>query len=228
MFQWFRFYKLKILYVLLILTALILPLLWLMKLGDAREDLRLLRNGADQIPYSTIIFPASEVIMASPDNSTLESTVSGLQPRQVFVLKEDSIPRIENGFKSSTAELSYVRVTEAKYYLHVKTDAPFVLIFLTTFDKDWKLYFKPPQNRWEGFFLETWYLYPLDEQSHFRVNGYANGWVVSPKDRESEMIMEYKPQNQYYLGFYIATSGKLLGGVVVIMYLLKSLFRRVF
>jgi hypothetical protein len=228
MFQWFRFHRIKTLYVLLILTALILPLFWLIKLGDAREDLQLLRNGADQIPLSTIIFPASEVIMASPDNSNLEGTVSGLQPKQVFVLKEDSIPRIVNGFKSSATELSYVRVTEAKYYLHVKTDAPFVLIFLTTFDEDWKLYFKPLQNRWEGFFLETWYLDPLDEENHFRVNGYANGWVVIPKVRESEIIMEYKPQNQYYLAFYIATSGKLLGGVVVIMYLLNSLFRRFF
>jgi hypothetical protein len=152
--------------------------------------------------------------------------VSQLSPGQVFVLSEDANLDIKSNFKGNTAELNFVKATEAKYYLRVKANGPIILVFLSTFDRNWKLYYKPESNKWEGLFPETWYLNPIDERYHFRVNGYGNAWWVDLTTGEHKMIMEYKPQNQYYLAYYVATASKLLGIVVLLICWIDSARKR--
>lgn len=83
-----------------------------------------------------------------------------------------------------------------------------------------KRYFRAIQNDNlpEGSFMDTWYLNPLPEERHIKINGYANSWVVDIKQLCSdsqvchrnedgsfdvELIMEFWPQQVFYIGLTI-------------------------
>ncbi len=76
-----------------------------------------------------------------------------------------------------------------------------------------------------GSLMETWYSQPLPEEQHIKVNGYANGWLVdvtqlssdpqiSRKNNDGsfdlEFIMEFWPQQLFYLGLAITVLTLLL------------------
>lgn len=110
----------------------------------------------------------------------------------------------------------------------------FNLIFLESFHEDWKVYFRDsnylsPESSgenianyfggeiieqihrnkfWYSDVFENWSKKPIAEDSHQTVNGYANSWTISPLDvREKnnfDLIVEFSPQKQYYVGLMIS------------------------
>jgi hypothetical protein len=77
----------------------------------------------------------------------------------------------------------------------------------------------------EGSFMDTWDSLHLPEERHIKVNGYANGWLVdidqlcveaqicqrnADGSYDVELIMEFWPQQVFYIGLAITVSTSLL------------------
>jgi hypothetical protein len=72
-------------------------------------------------------------------------------------------------------------------------------------------------NLSNGTFNETWPYSVVGENTHNKVNGYANGWVLNPKELcasnkciknadgsyDLELVVEFAPQKFYYLGWAV-------------------------
>lgn len=56
--------------------------------------------------------------------------------------------------------------------------------------------------------FETWGKSPIAQDRHFLVNNYANSWYILPEDtagkEDYDLVVEFKPQRIYYLGFFIS------------------------
>ena len=92
--------------------------------------------------------------------------------------------------------IDFQNINPTKYIVHINTKKPVVLYFAQRFDNAWKL---------DAF-----------EDSHFRVLGYANGWIIN-KPGDYVLKLEYEPQKRFYEGLVIT-------GVVfmlMIFYLVK-------
>jgi len=91
-------------------------------------------------------------------------------------------------------------------------------------------------NMTNGSIFETWFKTSLSEKNHFKVNGYANSWVIDTeaicKDTESciknpdgtydiKLILDFWPQRIVYLG------GFIFGGTILtcLFYLFFQYFR---
>ena len=69
---------------------------------------------------------------------------------------------------------------------------PFNLIFSESFSPDWKAYIQRKS---------------IAEEQHFMVNGFANGWEITPRDSNGKsytVIIEYWPQRLFYIGGIIS------------------------
>jgi len=113
-------------------------------------------------------------------------------------------------------------------------EEPYTLVFSENFHKAWKLYFndRPIDDQQYGetvasYFdgdikegthrnsfldrniLENWFKKPTSETNHLLANGYANSWRITPQDTDGkekyELIVEFKPQQFFYLGLLIST-----------------------
>lgn len=93
--------------------------------------------------------------------------------------------------------VQFTRLSATKYVINLKNSNPFILYFMERYDKGWKL---------SGF-----------EDTHFRSNGYANGWIIDSPLSE-DLILEYKPQKIFYYGSAVSIIS-LLGGI---LYLVKE------
>ncbi len=85
--------------------------------------------------------------------------------------------------------ISYKKINQTKFLVTVKkATSKFLLIFSETFSRGWKTS-------------------PNLEDSHLRANGFANSWIVDPKDIGStdfEILIEYYPQKMSNIGYAIA------------------------
>lgn len=81
----------------------------------------------------------------------------------------------------------------------------------------------------DGKFYETWFNRPLNNnENHYNANGYANSWIIDPKSiyREGkahkntngsydlELIVEFWPQQIYYIGLFISALTMLICTIV--------------
>lgn len=130
--------------------------------------------------------------------------------------QNDNIPR-----------LYFQKINPTKYKVKVfNAKAPYLLVFLNSFHKNWKVYFSENspekgdiiksyfnQDIEEGktldIFLdnntfETIGMKSLQENHHLLVNGYANGWYITPTDVNKssyELIVEMNEQKIFYYSF---------------------------
>ena len=85
-------------------------------------------------------------------------------------------------------------------------------------------------NLADGSLMETWYSYPLPEGRHLKVNGYVNGWLIDVAQLcsdshachrnadgsfEVELVMEFWPQQAFYLGLATTLLTFLFGGILM-------------
>ena len=87
-------------------------------------------------------------------------------------------------------------INPTKYVIRAKVIEPTVLVFAERFDQGWTL----------SQFNET----------HFRVQGFANGWVI-PQPGEYNLTLEYEPQKRFYQGVILS---------VIILFLCLALIIR--
>jgi len=130
-------------------------------------------------------------------------------------------------------KIHFEKINPTKYKVKVfEAKDPYILVFSESFHKNWKLFVSTKslhreENVLESYFegqvqegrhknifidsdtFETLGLKALSENKHFVVNGYANGWYISPQDteekKEYEFIVEMTGQRIFYVS--LALSG---------------------
>lgn len=119
--------------------------------------------------------------------------------------------------------ISFQKINPIKYKVHVDSaDAPFLLIFLNSYNKGWKVLRdhsrhsgQPIKIHQQGKIIEeapldefldsktfeTSGATPLPENQHAMVNGFANAWLITPKDisRGNSFIIEFAAQQNFYI-----------------------------
>lgn len=123
-------------------------------------------------------------------------------PKIFFIILKDE--------KKTIPEISFQKINPTKYLIEVKNATEsYNLVFSESFSPDWKAYLQ---------------LEPIAEGQHSAVNGFANGWKITPKDSKGEtnytVVIEYWPQRLFYIGAIISV---LIG----IFCLLTGIKRRV-
>jgi len=117
----------------------------------------------------------------------------------------EALPEEILGNPERETTIDFHRADPTRYFVHVRADAPFVLVFSETFDSGWKA-------EVEG-----------DEiGEHFIVNGYANGWYIQ-KEGEYDITITFEPQKLSNLPKLVSTIG-ILACIIITLYI--SIWRR--
>lgn len=116
-------------------------------------------------------------------------------------IKESIRPTLVLASKKNPSEINsiiYSKIDPTKYELKIENaDKPFFLGFMEKFDSNWQI---------SNF-----------EKTHFKLDGYANGWLIE-KPGTYGLTIEYKPQRIFY-------GGSLVSGTIISMALLYLFLR---
>ena len=110
----------------------------------------------------------------------------------IYLVKEYNNQKVS---VNSQMTVNFTKVDPTKYNTTIKNmrNSSF-LVFSETFDNGWKIYGK--DNAY------------LPESQHFLVNGYANAWLIDPKNTNgndsSQLVIEYIPQRFFNIGIIIS------------------------
>lgn len=145
---------------------------------------------------------------------------------------------------SDIPAITYKKINPTKYKVIVSNaNAPFFLIFSDKFHTSWKAYvddskepkLKVQESYFAGFIKEAYHkniffesktfetlnLKSIPEKQHISINGYANGWYITPFDsrgaKNYEIIVEMTQQRVVYLGLGIS----MLSTVIFVAYGVK-------
>ncbi|MBI3366456.1 hypothetical protein HY041_02415, partial [Candidatus Roizmanbacteria bacterium] len=141
--------------------------------------------------------------------------------------------------KDNSPTIRFTRVNPTKYKVRIKQAIkPFYLIFSESFDNNWKLYInnsnlddtikdsKHLSALFNQNIFETWGKTPINDKNHMKANGYANAWFIQPDNRQNnheyEVIVEYKPQQYFYLGLIISIITLIGSSVYIFYHILKK------
>lgn len=124
----------------------------------------------------TTFYPANKIIQSFSSQQVSELVSVDVNKGEVLTDNKD-IPFLES---DSLVDISYQRINPARYIVHVKNTAPFILVFSELFNDAWQA------SSQENF-------------KHFRANFYANGWLID-KTGEFDIVVEYLPQNLLEIG----------------------------
>lgn len=116
---------------------------------------------------------------------------------EVLIDNKDVSLELEN-----SAELSYERINPTKYVVHIKNEAPFILVFSELFNDAWQA---SHQN---------------EVYKHFRANFYANGWLID-EIGNFDIVIEYLPQKLLESGEKISMVSYFLIILITILLFLK-------
>lgn len=123
--------------------------------------------------------------------------------------------------------ISFTRINPTKYEIRISgADLPYFLVFSDAFNPSWKAYIKDKTNQSQTYYngdivlndyrsnffdssiLETLSLKPISEDKHVMLNGYANGWYITPGDahnnKDYEIILEMSQQRIFYISLGIS------------------------
>lgn len=166
-------------------------------------------------------------------------------------LEELSQSYMEDGEKYESLE--FKKIDPTRYIVRVQNSrGAFPLVFSESFHSGWKVYPKKMEdiltkqefvsrnihgtvqndNLPSGRMWENWFREPFSrESSHLLANGYANAWIIDPKElcsRNSEscilnedgtydivVVLEFWPQRLMYLGGFISVWVIVLYGITV-------------
>ncbi|MBI2620897.1 hypothetical protein HYW61_01565 [candidate division WWE3 bacterium] len=132
-------------------------------------------------------------IYAFPDAGEL----SDVRVENVKIEKIETAKLVLVKTKSKKAEVpgvTFEKVNPTKYKVRIEgAKAPFTLIFDESFHKLWSLSFDGKQ---------------IAGNRHYKVNGFANSWFVTPDDTAGsenyELTLEFLPQNLLHITFVVS------------------------
>lgn len=202
-------------------------------------DTGLFSTGEDFEYFEMFLFSSPEGSKAALSFSAVE--YKDLKIEQI--IQPEFMFRMTNLGYKSPPKINFSMINPTKYKVKVQgATEQYILVFSESFHKNWKVYLsdnaadksfekadlnetksyfdgeviesKPQMNFFDSSTLETWLRKPILQDSHYLVNGYANSWIINPKDvdkRENyELIIEFKGQRYLYLGIFV--SGISLSG----------------
>lgn len=129
--------------------------------------------------------------------------------------------------------ITITKINPAKYYVAVENlSSPTILVLSDAFDFSWQLYqrqekrFPPPVFiKFIGTLLfhdedifETLPLQPILPVHHFMVNGYANGWYITPKTLHGKKFGTFIIETSVQKIFYVSLAVSLISLAVVIVF----------
>ena len=123
--------------------------------------------------------------------------------------------------KKTIPKITFHKINPTKYVVSVQgATEPYHLVFSESFNQNWKAYIQQCETSCNIF--QEWFLKPISEERHFMLNGFANGWNIIPSDSKKganyALVIEYWPQQLFYIGGIIST-------LTVIGFLLYSISR---
>lgn len=150
----------------------------------------------------------------------------------IKVSKPDVILRMRTSrvFKKIPS-ITFTKINPTKYKIDIRNaDSPYTLVFLEQFNRNWKLFMNSDTDLTtkisasyfngevqEGYnrndflykdLFSTWFEKPIAEKNHFQVDGYANAWIINPKDtsnrKDYQLILEMTAQRVSYISFFIS------------------------
>lgn len=108
---------------------------------------------------------------------------------------EEVLKNVCEGYKKPNIDISFIMVNPALYSITVKTHEKIdslLLVMQHTFHNGWK--------------IESDKKY-IAEGTHFPINGYANGWILTKKDLPNKekytLFIKLDPQKYFWYGLYI-------------------------
>lgn len=89
---------------------------------------------------------------------------------------------------TKTPSLTIEKINPTRYHITIQaSQKPFILVFNERFNFLWKLY--------DAQKYSLWFPTSLYDSSHFKVNGFANGWIFD-KSNGYDLVLEYAPQQK--------------------------------
>lgn len=115
-------------------------------------------------------------------------------------------PEIQRAGRIET--VSFRQTSSTKYEISYANNfgEQSVLVFAQRFDKDWEL------SKYQN--------------THFRVNGYANGWII-PANTEEELLLQYRPQQFFYSGIIVSITAIFLSFMFLLWTHLTGLWQKI-
>jgi hypothetical protein len=113
---------------------------------------------------------------------------------------------------NENVSLIYNRINPTKYSVSINNATePFLLVLSESYHPFWKAYANDSDTSNRTFDIrDIKYLFydPLQEDFHFKVNAYANGWYIDPKDITNNgnisITLNFLPQSIFYLGIIVS------------------------
>lgn len=127
-------------------------------------------------------YAKAEAFFKIPQNNT----------RDVYIEQNDFL--LKNADVLSSPSVTYSQISPVKYRITVSAATePYLLVMLMRFNEGWKVYSDMIQ---------------LAGNSHFRVNGYANAWYITPEatgmQNSYELIVELDKQRLFFVGLTVS------------------------
>lgn len=151
---------------------------------------------------------SSERLISVPDDGAFAFMVS-----RNFDASRDIITSISSNLARARTNverprnLAFSAVSPTEYLVEVKEATyPFVLVLAQTYDPNWKVVLN-------GI--------PISEGFHFKVNGYANGWLVN-QTGSFGLTIQYVPQMFAYLGAWVSIIAVLTITIVLPLIVLRK------
>lgn len=122
-------------------------------------------------------------------------------------IKLDLGPTISDGnyFDFEDYVVDVHKINPSQYSVYMNSSKPVVFVFSEPYNQQWKIY--DGSISW----IETLWRDPIENEKHFTVNGYSNGWFIN-ETGEFELSLYYFPQTYVYLGFFL--TGVSLAGCI--------------
>ncbi|QQG47085.1 MAG: hypothetical protein HY044_03005 [Candidatus Woesebacteria bacterium] len=187
--------------------------------NDKAQQLNLFfqNSGSNELKRNVDIYPIEIsqpfIYIYHPDHEDNDPTVYICsQDRDLPIIGAISIyeltsPRIQamettvGSLFSSNSKISYQILDKTKYLINVDGNGYAFITFAQRFSQFWKLY-KIDSNfnlsdklAW----IKNWTT-QKQNTSHFIVNGFENGWLINSNDQKTTWVLEYVPQEFFFLG----------------------------
>lgn len=98
---------------------------------------------------------------------TVSIAAHGSVVNQSYVESNSTMPKL-----MQARVIQILQLSPTSYQLEVESAGPFVLVLAQSFHPLWKLYYGLADD------LDSPFAEPVAEANHFRINSYANGWLV--------------------------------------------------
>lgn len=158
----------------------------------------------ENLDWKDRTFYAADKIIKTTDASQVSEALDfNINNGEATAYLDNAAPlKLENG-----SILSYRKINPARYIVHIKNSAPFVLVFSELFNDAW-------QANYQGDILK-----------HFRANYYANGWLID-KTGDFELTIEYLPQRLLESSEKISVFSYLAVAIIAISLTLKAIRKK--